>query len=91
MVVLSLEGGFALASFLVECRFGFVVKLGRLVSVTAGLQFGLDVLVVGLLDRLLGVVFDLGLGLLADLEIADAGLDSRGKALPTPSTSLSSP
>jgi len=80
VVVVSLESGFALTSLLLECRFGLLIKIGRLVSVAASPKLGFDILVgVGLGGRFLGVVFDLGLGFLADLKIADAGFDSRGK------------
>src|SRR6056297_278555 len=78
VVALALEGGFALALLLGECRVGFVVEVGRLVGVAAGDELRLDVLV-GLFFEFLfrSLVFDLGLGLFGDFEITDTGFDTR--------------
>jgi hypothetical protein len=75
VVVLPVDLRVALAPSLGEEALLLVGQLGRPVDEPAGLQFGLDVLVdVFLVGRRL--LFDLGLRLLGDLEVADVGLDA---------------
>src|SRR6056297_3629239 len=63
VVVLSLEGGFALSLLLGERRVGLLVEFRGLVRVPTGDEFRLDVFVCFLVEFFFGrLVFDFGLG-----------------------------
>src|SRR6056297_3542369 len=80
VVVLSVELRFALAFSSGEESLLILGEVGRLLGQPAGLQFSLDVFF-RLGFFLDAFVFDLGLGLLGDLEVTDVGFDSGGECV----------